>query len=62
MIYGENESETMKQNETESVSGMRGRFPEVPGEQPSKVMREKWAREARLRLTPTQRNQLARTA
>ena len=41
MIYGENESETMKQNETESVSGMRGRFPEVPGEQPSKVMREK---------------------
>ena len=59
MLYGENESEMMKQNETESVSGMRGRFPEVPGEQPSKVMREKWACEARLRLTPIQRSVLA---
>ena len=59
MLYGENENEMMKQSETESVGGMRGRFPEVPGEQPSKVMREKWAREARLRLTPTQRSVLA---
>ena len=41
MLYGENESEMMKQNETESVSGMRSRFPEVPGEQPTKVMRER---------------------
>ena len=59
MLYGENESDAMKQSETESVNGMRCRFPEVPGEQPSTAMREKWAREARARLTPTQRAVLA---